>query len=136
MTTYGGVDVQNHVSLTSALGKGEWTASRPGRFTPRERAPGAHWIWGLVGHGTGLDEVEKILSLPGLELRPLGRLANTQSLYRVRYRGQLLSDTAGPATDTTSFLLLLIVIFVLLHVALASPWGYVSGRVKWRNGWV
>jgi len=26
--------------LTSALDGGEWSASRPGRFTPRERAPG------------------------------------------------------------------------------------------------
>jgi len=31
-------------SLTSALDGGEWSASRPGHFTPRERAPGAHWI--------------------------------------------------------------------------------------------
>jgi hypothetical protein len=27
-------------SLASALRGGEWSASRPGRFTPRERAPG------------------------------------------------------------------------------------------------
>jgi hypothetical protein len=26
-------------TLTSALDGGEWSASRPGRFTPRERAP-------------------------------------------------------------------------------------------------
>jgi hypothetical protein len=31
-------------SLISALDGGEWSASRPGRFTPRERAPGTHWI--------------------------------------------------------------------------------------------
>jgi hypothetical protein len=30
-------------SLTSALDGGEWLASRPGRFTSRERAPGTHW---------------------------------------------------------------------------------------------
>jgi hypothetical protein len=30
--------------LTSALGGGEWSASRPGHFTPRERAPGTHII--------------------------------------------------------------------------------------------
>jgi hypothetical protein len=34
--------------LTSALDGGEWSASRPGRFTPRERAPGVHWIGGWV----------------------------------------------------------------------------------------
>jgi hypothetical protein len=36
-------------SLTSALDGGEWSASRPGRFTPRERASGTHWIGGWVG---------------------------------------------------------------------------------------
>jgi hypothetical protein len=35
----------------------------------------------------GLDDVEKrnFMNLPGLELRPLGRPARRQSLYRVRY---------------------------------------------------
>jgi hypothetical protein len=33
-------------SLTSALDGGELSTSRPGRFTPRERAPGTHWIGG------------------------------------------------------------------------------------------
>jgi hypothetical protein len=36
-------------SLTSALDEGEWLASRPGRFTPREKAPGTHRIGGWVG---------------------------------------------------------------------------------------
>jgi hypothetical protein len=31
---YGGVDVYIHIFLTSALVGGEWSASRPGRFTP------------------------------------------------------------------------------------------------------
>jgi hypothetical protein len=30
---YAGVEVQLHAFLTSALGGGEWLASRPGRFT-------------------------------------------------------------------------------------------------------
>jgi hypothetical protein len=30
--------------LASALDAGEWSASHPGRFIPRERAPGTHWI--------------------------------------------------------------------------------------------
>jgi hypothetical protein len=42
-------------SLTSALDGREWSASRPGRFTPRERAPGTHWI----GTRDGLDAVSK-----------------------------------------------------------------------------
>jgi hypothetical protein len=37
----------------------------------------------------GLDDVEerKFLTLPGLELLPLGRPARSQSLYRLRYPG-------------------------------------------------
>jgi hypothetical protein len=35
-------------SLTSALDGGELSATRPGRFTAKERAPGTHWIGGWV----------------------------------------------------------------------------------------
>jgi hypothetical protein len=36
---------------------------------------------------TGMDDVEKriFLNLPGFELRPLGRPAHGQSLYRLHY---------------------------------------------------
>jgi hypothetical protein len=63
--------------------------SRPGRFTPRERAPGVHWIGGWLDPRAGVDDVEKrkFLILPGLELQPLGRPARSQSLYRPRYPG-------------------------------------------------
>jgi hypothetical protein len=44
-------------SLTSALDGGGWLASRPGRFTLRERAPGTHWIGGWVGPRAVLDAV-------------------------------------------------------------------------------
>lgn len=33
------VEIQLHPFLASALGAGEWSASRPGRFTPWESAP-------------------------------------------------------------------------------------------------
>jgi hypothetical protein len=38
----------------------------------------------------GLDDMEKrkFLNLPGLKLRPLGRPARNQSLYRLRYEQQ------------------------------------------------
>jgi hypothetical protein len=64
----------------------------PGRFTPGERASGTHWIGGWMGPRAGLDEVErrKILPLPGLEIRPLGRSARSQSLSRLRYHGSHL----------------------------------------------
>jgi hypothetical protein len=69
MKVYGGVDV----FFTSALVGGERSASRPGLFTPGERAPGTHLIGGWVGPRAGLDDVEerKFLTLPGLELRSL-----------------------------------------------------------------
>jgi hypothetical protein len=45
-----------------------------------------------VGPRAGLDDVEnrKFLTLPGLELRPLGHPARSQSLYRLRYPGWIL----------------------------------------------
>jgi hypothetical protein len=43
-------------SLTSALDD-EWSASWPGRFTPRERAPATHWLGGWVGPRAGLNTV-------------------------------------------------------------------------------
>jgi len=46
-------------SLTSALDGGEWSASPPGRFTPRERDPGTPWIGGWVETGTVLDAAVK-----------------------------------------------------------------------------
>jgi hypothetical protein len=52
------VELRLHAFLTSALDGGEWSASRPTcRFTPRERAPGTHWIGGWVGYRVGLDTV-------------------------------------------------------------------------------
>jgi hypothetical protein len=46
-------------SLTSALDGGEWSASRSGRFTPRERVPGTHGIGGWVGPRAVVDAVVK-----------------------------------------------------------------------------
>jgi hypothetical protein len=48
-----------HVFLACALVGGEWSASRPGHFNPGKRAPGTHWIGGLVGARTDLDDVER-----------------------------------------------------------------------------
>jgi hypothetical protein len=87
MKTCGVGDVQIHVFWTSGLVGGEWSALRPGRFTPGERAPGTHRIGGWMGPRTGLDHVmrRKILSLPVLEHGPLRRSARSQSLYRLRF---------------------------------------------------
>jgi hypothetical protein len=59
MKVYWGVKVQRHAFLTSALDGGEWLASRPGRFTLRERAPATHWIGGWMGSRAVLDPVVK-----------------------------------------------------------------------------
>jgi hypothetical protein len=44
MKTYGRVEVYFHTFLISALNGNKWSASGSGRFTPRERVPGTHWI--------------------------------------------------------------------------------------------
>jgi hypothetical protein len=54
-------------SLTLALDGGEWSASCPSCFTPRERAPGTHWIGGQVGPRAVLDaEVVLVNSLSSI----------------------------------------------------------------------
>jgi hypothetical protein len=56
---YGVVDAYTHVFLTSALILSEWSASRPGRFTPGDRAPGTHLIGGWLGPRAGLKDMER-----------------------------------------------------------------------------
>jgi hypothetical protein len=87
MKTYGGVDVWIHIFLISALAGGKRPATRPCRFTPMETDPGTHWLGGWVNPRAGLDDVVKwiFLTLPALELRPLGRPARSQSLYQLRF---------------------------------------------------
>jgi hypothetical protein len=91
MKAYGGVHVQIRVFLTSALAGVEWSASRPCRYTPEERAPGTHW----EDPRAGPDEVKKrkLLTLLGLELEPLGCTARSQSLYRLRHLGTCIFST-------------------------------------------
>jgi hypothetical protein len=50
----------------------------------------------------GLDDVEKrkFLPPPGLKLRPLGRPARSQSLYRLRYPGSHVSVVWSKYTIT------------------------------------
>jgi hypothetical protein len=89
MKAYGRLAIQIHVFLILALVRGEWSASRPGRFTPGERAPGTHWMEGWVGPRTTLDDMEKRKFLPllGLKLRSLGRPVCSQLLYQLHYPG-------------------------------------------------
>jgi hypothetical protein len=77
MKTYGGLDVEMHVYLISALAGDKWSASRPGLFTPD-----THSIGCWVDPTDSLEDVEKrkFVTLLSLELRPLGRPACRQSL--------------------------------------------------------
>jgi hypothetical protein len=59
MKSYWGNGGALHSFLTSTLGGSDWSASRPGRIIPRERALGTHWIGGSVGITAGLDAVVK-----------------------------------------------------------------------------
>jgi hypothetical protein len=73
MKVYWEVDVYIHIFLTLALAGVMGSASRPCRFTPRERAPPlprTHWIGGRVDPRAGLDNMEKrkFYTLLGLEL--------------------------------------------------------------------
>jgi hypothetical protein len=76
MKTRERVDVYINVFLTSALVGGEWSASRPDRFTPGKEPPGTHWTGGWVVPRASLDDMEKrkfLLALPGVEPHLLGR---------------------------------------------------------------
>jgi hypothetical protein len=70
MKAYGRVDVKINIFLISALAGGEWSASRPGCFTPGGKTPGTHSIRYLVDSRTSLDYIEKrkFLTLLGFEI--------------------------------------------------------------------
>jgi hypothetical protein len=58
-------------SLTSALDGGEWSASRSGHLTPRERAPGTRWLGGWLSPRAVLGSVvKKKISSPRRESNP------------------------------------------------------------------
>jgi hypothetical protein len=59
MKTHGGLGVEIHIFLTSALVGGECSASRPGHITPGERDPVTYWIGGWVSPRAGLYDMEK-----------------------------------------------------------------------------
>jgi hypothetical protein len=77
METYGGVDVEIHVFLTSALARGEWLASRPGHSNRH----GGSQSW----CGQHAEEGIKLV-LTGTEIpNPSAVPARSQTLFR--YQG-------------------------------------------------
>jgi hypothetical protein len=85
--------------LTSALDEGLWSASRPCRFTPRERIPNTHRIGGWV------DPVAyRNIFCPCLESNP-GRPVRSSSLHRLSYTGLLCNGNDMQNTGDGYFLL-------------------------------
>jgi hypothetical protein len=72
--------------LITVLGGGEWSASRPGIFTPGEKAPCTHWIGGWIDPRIGLNNVikRKNLALPGIEPESSGPIAIMTELSRLQ----------------------------------------------------
>jgi hypothetical protein len=125
-----------------------WSVSRPGRYTP-----GTHLI-GWVGPRAGVDDTEKwkFLPPPGLEVRSLGRLARSQSLYRLlcrsQYPGGLRHELSSLARTLGSWVRIplkawifgvymrLFCVCVVLCVGggLATSWSLVCE--KWLRNWI
>jgi len=57
MKMYGRVEVQLDPLLSSALVGGEWSVSRPDRFTPGEKAAGTLLLRDWMGLRTGLFQI-------------------------------------------------------------------------------
>jgi hypothetical protein len=87
--------------LTSALLVHEWPASRPGPFTPRERAPSTLWLGGWVGPRACLENVVewKFLTLLGLEHQPLSCPTHSQALGLKKYGHQPTSGNPSIMAD-------------------------------------
>jgi hypothetical protein len=66
----------------------------PAALPPEKDPPSTLWIGGWLDPRAGLNDVEKrkFLTVPGLELRPLGGPARSQSLYRLRYPGSQIAN--------------------------------------------
>jgi hypothetical protein len=58
MKPYGGRQVQLSEFITSTLDGGVWSASSPGHFTLREKAPGTHLIRNIHTLATLRDDPE------------------------------------------------------------------------------
>jgi hypothetical protein len=98
-----GVEVQLHTFLTSALDGGEWSASCPADFTPREYDPGTQWTGSLVGPRAGLDTaVAKIkYPCPYRESNPSCPVRRSVTSYlNIAVKIPTASKVFGPFTQT------------------------------------
>jgi hypothetical protein len=90
-------------SLIPALDGGEWSASHPGHFIPRERAPGTHWIGGWVGPRAVLDAVVK-RKIPSPRRETNRRTPSIMSIIwlvaKYYYNDRVEEDEKGRACST------------------------------------
>jgi hypothetical protein len=101
-------------SLTSSLDGGEWSASRPSRFTRKERARGTHWIGGWVGPRAVLDAVVK-RKIPS---------AHSYALLQV-----WIPEEIPPFLCYAHFHLHLAILYRIIELTL-SQLAYISRRMK------
>jgi hypothetical protein len=81
MKTCGGVEVLAAPFLASVVDGGEWSASRPGLFTPGEKS----LVPFQCEAGWPCADEKNLLPLPGIELRPRSRRNTMLFIYLFRY---------------------------------------------------
>jgi hypothetical protein len=90
-------------SFTLALDGGEWSASRPGRFTHRERDPGTHWIGGCVGPRAVLDTLGKRkIPSPRRELNPRTPIIQPVEIVNTKTKQKTYNYTYLYGCETSS----------------------------------
>jgi hypothetical protein len=86
MKTRGSAGI-SQLFLSSALEAGEWSASFPGRFKPKEKTFGNHWIGRWAGRRVGLNTVKTRKVSCFSRKSNLDRSARSPSLYQLSYPG-------------------------------------------------
>jgi hypothetical protein len=88
--------------FTSALDGGEWSASLPGRFTPKEISPGTHWTGGWVGPRAVLDAVVKrkipsfyVLIFSVLEMITVFKIDNRKQVQNIFFSNFTMKQNFG-----------------------------------------
>jgi len=77
MKAYWGVEIQPHAFFTSALDGSQWSASRPGRFIPREEP--------LVPSGQEARWATELVWMPTCQVCQLWKQNITTSISKITY---------------------------------------------------
>jgi hypothetical protein len=114
-------------SLTSALDGGQWSVSRCGRFTPRERAP-----WYPLDRSLGGPQIcsrrgdeKNSQPPPGIEPYNSHRPARSPALYLLSYHGSSLRSLRVSVKWLTDWLTHWLTNYVSIYLSISmdqSPW--------------